>query len=164
MYATHKHKAFSFPQLNKQRSGIWTYPVASNATLGITRGLAWNDNISLPPSMWYTRCGWGGVSTISHCVAYLLTINSASSIFDNRYTRTVDMFLKWTVWLNKSTILDTLMKTLFFHWAACTLDFPLLYNTWWRHQMGILSALLALCARNSRSLVNSPHKGQWWWA
>ena len=32
-------------------------------------------------------------------------------------------------------------------------------NTWWRHQMGTFSALLALCAGNSP--VNSPHKGQW---
>ena len=31
--------------------------------------------------------------------------------------------------------------------------------TWWRHQMEIFSALLALCAGNSP--VNSPHKGQW---
>ena len=30
--------------------------------------------------------------------------------------------------------------------------------TWWRHQMEIFSALLALCAGNSP--VNSPHKGQ----
>ena len=34
-------------------------------------------------------------------------------------------------------------------------------NAWWRHQMEIFSALLALCARNSPVPVNSPHKGQW---
>ena len=33
--------------------------------------------------------------------------------------------------------------------------------TWWRHQMVIFSALLALCAGNSPVPVNSPHKGQW---
>ena len=33
--------------------------------------------------------------------------------------------------------------------------------TWWRHQMGTFSALLALCAGNSSVPVNSPHKGQW---
>ena len=33
--------------------------------------------------------------------------------------------------------------------------------TWWRHQMETFSALLALCAGNSPSPVNSPHKGQW---
>ena len=33
--------------------------------------------------------------------------------------------------------------------------------SWWRHQMETFSALLALCAGNSRVLVNSPHKGQW---
>ena len=33
--------------------------------------------------------------------------------------------------------------------------------TWWRHQMEIFSALLALCAGNSPVPVNSPHKGQW---
>ena len=32
---------------------------------------------------------------------------------------------------------------------------------WWRHQMETFSALLALCAGNSSSPVNSPHKGQW---
>ena len=34
-------------------------------------------------------------------------------------------------------------------------------HSWWRHQMETFSALLALCAGNSPSLVNSPHKGQW---
>ena len=33
-------------------------------------------------------------------------------------------------------------------------------NTWWRHQMETLSALLALCAGNSPVPVKSPHKGQ----
>ena len=33
--------------------------------------------------------------------------------------------------------------------------------SWWRHQMETFSALLALCAGNSRPPVNSPHKGQW---
>ena len=32
--------------------------------------------------------------------------------------------------------------------------------TWWRHQMETFSALLALGVGNSRSPVNSPHKGQ----
>ena len=32
---------------------------------------------------------------------------------------------------------------------------------WWRHQMETFSALLAICARNHWSPVNSPHKGQW---
>ena len=31
---------------------------------------------------------------------------------------------------------------------------------WWRHQMEIFSALLALCAGNS-PVLNSPRKGQW---
>ena len=33
--------------------------------------------------------------------------------------------------------------------------------TWWRHRMETLSTLLALCAGNHRSPVNSSHKGQW---
>ena len=33
--------------------------------------------------------------------------------------------------------------------------------SWWRHQMEIFSALLALCVGNSPVLVKSPHKGQW---
>ena len=37
-------------------------------------------------------------------------------------------------------------------------------NSWWRHQMETFSALLAICAGIHRSPVNSPHKGQWWWA
>ena len=32
---------------------------------------------------------------------------------------------------------------------------------WWRHQMEIFSAFLAICAGNSPVPVNSPHKGQW---
>ena len=38
---------------------------------------------------------------------------------------------------------------------------PKISQTWWRHQMEIFSALLALCAGNSPVPVNSPHKGQW---
>ena len=34
-------------------------------------------------------------------------------------------------------------------------------NSWWRHQMETVSALLAICAGNSPVPVNSPHKGQW---
>ena len=34
-------------------------------------------------------------------------------------------------------------------------------STWWRHQMEMFSALLALCTGNSPVPVNSPHKGQW---
>ena len=34
-------------------------------------------------------------------------------------------------------------------------------HTWWRHQMELFSALLALCAGNSPIPVNSPQKGQW---
>ena len=34
--------------------------------------------------------------------------------------------------------------------------------TWWRHQMETFSALLVICVRGiHRSLVNSPHEGQW---
>ena len=32
---------------------------------------------------------------------------------------------------------------------------------WWRHQMGLFSALLALYEGNSPVLVNSLHNGQW---
>ena len=32
---------------------------------------------------------------------------------------------------------------------------------WWRHQMEIFAALLAICAGTHWSPVNSPHKGQW---
>ena len=33
--------------------------------------------------------------------------------------------------------------------------------TWWCHQMETISALLALCARNSPLTGEFPHKGQW---
>ena len=36
-----------------------------------------------------------------------------------------------------------------------------LISSWWRYQMELFSALLALCAGNSPAMVNSPHKGQW---
>ena len=45
--------------------------------------------------------------------------------------------------------------------AAKSLHGPMLTYSWWRHQMGTFSALLALCAGNSPVPVNSPHKGQW---
>ena len=38
---------------------------------------------------------------------------------------------------------------------------PSFWLSWWRHQMEIFSALLAICAGNSPVPVNSPHKGQW---
>ena len=34
-------------------------------------------------------------------------------------------------------------------------------SPWWHHQIDTFSALLAICAGNSQSLVNSLHKGQW---
>ena len=34
-------------------------------------------------------------------------------------------------------------------------------SSWWRHQMETFYALLASVRRIHRSLVNSPHKGQW---
>ena len=37
----------------------------------------------------------------------------------------------------------------------------LISRSWWRHQMETFSALLAFCAGNSPTPVNSPHKGQW---
>ena len=37
----------------------------------------------------------------------------------------------------------------------------ILSATWWRHKIETFSALLAICAGNSGSPVNSPHKGQW---
>ena len=59
------------------------------------------------------------------------------------FITTVDTQCYFT-WRNKPG--TTIQKTIF---------------TWWRHQMEIFSALLALCAGNSPVPVNSPHKGQW---
>ena len=39
--------------------------------------------------------------------------------------------------------------------------FMMMTGSWWRHQMETFSALLTLCSGNSRSPMNSPHKGQW---
>ena len=53
---------------------------------------------------------------------------------------------------------------------ACLEDIDSIYEniwregllwTWRRHQMETFSALLAICAGNHWSPVNSPHKGQW---
>ena len=55
-------------------------------------------------------------------------------------------------------------KFISFHrWIALThKGGPVRQKTpWWRHQMEIFSALLAICAGNSPVPVNSPHKGQW---
>ena len=41
----------------------------------------------------------------------------------------------------------------------CTLKLCEINISWWRHEMGTFSVLLALCAGNSP--VNSPHKGHW---
>ena len=38
---------------------------------------------------------------------------------------------------------------------------PPCWDTWWRHQMETLAALLDFCAGIHRSPVNSLHKGQW---
>ena len=43
--------------------------------------------------------------------------------------------------------------------SHCNTSVPIV--TWWRNQMETFSALLALCAGNSKVPVNSPHKGQW---
>ena len=46
----------------------------------------------------------------------------------------------------------------------CAAGLPLyrrIMVTWWRHQMETFFALLTICAGNSPSPVNSPHKGQW---
>ena len=45
-----------------------------------------------------------------------------------------------------------MMKYIYMHIIA---------STWWPHQMETFSTLLAFCAGNHRSPVNSPHKGQW---
>ena len=49
-------------------------------------------------------------------------------------------------------VLPVPLKLSWIHWHC---------NTWWRHQMETFSALLNLCAVNSPSPSNSPHKGQW---
>ena len=46
------------------------------------------------------------------------------------------------------------------NWIECNSPLPS-SNKWWRHQMEIFSAVLALCEGNHRWPVNSSHKGQW---
>ena len=55
---------------------------------------------------------------------------------------------------------DVQIRFLYDYWDVTGSD---LYP-WWRYQMGIFSALLALCLGIHRLPVNSPHKGQWRWA
>ena len=38
-----------------------------------------------------------------------------------------------------------------------------LVTSWWRHDMEMLQALLALCERIHRALVDFPHKGPVMW-
>ena len=47
------------------------------------------------------------------------------------------------------------------HWFEAISDRWFIFLTWWRHQMETFSALLAIVRGIHRSLVNSPHKGQW---
>ena len=59
-----------------------------------------------------------------------------------------------------SSFCKTILKIIpdYTDWTSLFLS---LLTTWWRHQMGPFSALLALCAGNSPVPVNSPHNGQW---
>ena len=47
------------------------------------------------------------------------------------------------------------------NWWSFVLSGSQRFASWWHHQMKTFSALLALCAGNHRSPVNSPHKGHW---
>ena len=46
---------------------------------------------------------------------------------------------------------------LWYHWKE-----HMIHMTWWRHQMETFSTLLAHVTGSHWSLVNSPHKGQWY--
>ena len=57
---------------------------------------------------------------------------------------------------NVQSILRYLAWPMHVNWPRRNMHF-LLFQSWWRHHMEILSALLALCAGNSPAI----HKGQW---
>ena len=44
---------------------------------------------------------------------------------------------------------------------SSSMALAILLETWWRHQMETVSALLAICAGNSPVPGEFPHKGQW---
>ena len=46
-------------------------------------------------------------------------------------------------------------------YLSSTVHLTSYFSTWWRHQMGILSALLPICAGISPVTGEFPHKGQW---
>ena len=56
---------------------------------------------------------------------------------------------------------DSLWSTTFNKFLISCFYGNLCLVSWWRHQIETSSTLLALCAGIHRSLVNSPHKGQW---
>ena len=68
-----------------------------------------------------------------------------------------DKTISWAIILHEANA--TICKATLSIWEPCDhADFP---SEWWRHQMETFSALLALCAGNSPTTANFPHKGSW---
>ena len=92
------------------------------------------------------------MSMISYCNTMLADHSEAFS---------VETFLpKWHLWPGRVDM--TVHHPLIQHCdLLMTKKVPGHLQSWWRHQIETISALLALCAGNSPVPVNSLHKGQW---
>ena len=114
-------------------------------------------------SVLYVDCTWdkSEITSIKTCF-YNNSRKSKVIPIDNVYT-----ICKWCISLMSSvycsdpgiwpdSMKDTVMNSLLK--VTNTLE---IIDPWWRHQMETFSALLAFCEEIQRSLLNSPHKGQW---
>ena len=67
----------------------------------------------------------------------------------------LSVVMAWSIISGITFVIFTEASLVAWQWL-CGLLIP-----WWRHQMAIFSALLAILRGIHRSPVNSPHKGQW---
>ena len=84
------------------------------------------------------------------CVSYACR-QLCQMIWTNFGVRANERSVKWV-------LISSVMHLFYCRISVCQENH---YNSWWRHQMETISALLALCAGNSPVPVNFPHKGQW---
>ena len=81
------------------------------------------------------------------------------SIWLRHHVSLISFQERWHLAYTKTSVYYVNGTDVIIHPASNT--FHKVWITWWRHQMETFSALLAICAGNHRSTVNSPHKGQW---
>ena len=105
---------------------------------------------------WWHFCFTVGPET--HC----LPSGCANSHSSDRPTPAVPTLTEAIVTLFEETASRVLLSKLYPRPSCnCKIWVNFQIYSWWRHEMEIFSALLALCTGNSPVTVNSPHKGQW---